>query len=92
MATGTKKDALGVASNQGIQDKYNIAAAAMAGFNALPLSGDVNPLIAFWTGAGAITLTNYNSIPIGSIIIDTQAFKIHIKQAAATWKSSAAYT
>lgn len=47
---------------------------------------------ATWLGSGALTLTNYNGFPIGSTIVDTQAFKIHMKTSATAWKSSAAMT
>lgn len=49
-----------------------------------------NPHIAFYRGSDAITLSNYNGLPIGSVIFDFQAFKTHYKTAATTWKSSAA--
>lgn len=43
-----------------------------------------------YTGSEAITLTNYNNFPVGSVIEDVQAFKTHYKTDATTWKSSAA--
>ena len=49
--------------------------------------------LAVYYGTSAITLANYAGLPKGYIIIDTQAYKIHMKVAAAgtsTWKSSAA--
>lgn len=48
---------------------------------------------ALYTGTSAITLANYAGLPKGYVIIDPQAYKIHMKIAAAgtsTWKSSAA--
>lgn len=47
------------------------------------------PYICVYYGDG-ITLANYNAFETGTIIIDTQAFKIHMKTDATTWKSSAA--
>lgn len=52
-----------------------------------------NAYHAVYSGSGAITLSNFAKMGKGSIIIDTQAFKIHMKVADAgtsTWKSSAA--
>lgn len=93
MATGTKKQAAEVASNQGIQDKYNLTAAAMANFNALPMSDpDGDWVIGRYTGSSEVTLSVYNNLPVGSIIIDTQAAKFHMKTGATTWLSSAALT
>jgi len=46
--------------------------------------------IVYYKESSAIDLTKYNDLPTGTIVIDTQAFKIHMKTAAATWKSSAA--
>ncbi|GEM_PF-6927339 len=40
--------------------------------------------------AAAITLADYNGFPIGSHILDIQAYKWHIKTGAETWKSSEA--
>jgi len=45
-----------------------------------------------YTGSGALTLSEFNNLPIGSIIFDFQAFKTHYKTAASAWKSSAAAT
>ena len=54
-----------------------------------------NPKIfanAKYYGSGAITLSNYDGFPIGSKIEDYQAYNIHYKVGASTWKSSAAAT
>lgn len=63
------------------------------GFNGKTYAGvPQQKVIGFFTGSSALTTSNYNGLPIGSIIIDTQAYKIHFKVAATTWKSSAAAT
>ena len=48
--------------------------------------------VGFYGGSGALTLSNYNGFPVGSVILDFQAFKTHYKTASTTWKSSAAAT
>jgi hypothetical protein len=72
-------------------DLYGISAAKQAGLEAEVKNGNGCTYVeGRWTGAGAITLSNYNNFPIGSIILDFQAFKTHYKTGATTWKSSAA--
>ncbi len=73
-------------------DLFGISS-GLTGLEASVVGGGVNGalyVVGFWTGSGAITLSNYNAFPIGSIIYDHQAFKTHYKTAATTWKSSAA--
>ena len=41
-------------------------------------------------GSAALTLSEFNSLPVGSEIRDFQAKKTHFKTAATTWVSSAA--
>ena len=48
--------------------------------------------VCFYTGSAALTLSEFDALPIGSIIFDMQAFKLHLHTAATTWKSSAAAT
>jgi len=74
--------------------RYGIALADMLNLKSLTVSqgepGEV--ATAVYDGAGAITLANYNGLPVGSLIVDLQIKKLHIHDAAATWKSSAAFT
>lgn len=46
--------------------------------------------IGFYSGSSGITLSNYNALPVGTVIHDKQAYKTHYHDAATTWKSSAA--
>lgn len=48
--------------------------------------------IAVYDGSGGITESNYQSLPIGSLIIDVQAAKIHMVQNATTIVSTGALT
>jgi len=75
--------------------RYGIASAAMEKIEELQCMQREGKevVLAFYDGgaaAAAITLGDYNGLPLGSIIFDRQAFKVHQLAAAATWKSSAA--
>ena len=74
-------------------DLFNITPSADIEF--LPLSGGNGngKAIAWYSGSGAISLTDYKNLPKGSIIHDLQAHKDHEKVGEAgtdTWVSSAA--
>ena len=95
MATaGYKKPNLAVNSGQSWIDSYAVTnATAIAGAEFLNVGANgKNFLVGFWTGAGAITTSWFNNMPIGTVILDYQAYKTHYKTAATTWKSSAAAT
>ncbi len=67
----------------------------LTGMEVEVVGGGVNGALycrGIYTGSDAITLSNYNNFPIGSVIHDYQAYKTHYKTAATTWKSSAAAT
>ncbi len=72
--------------------RYSITAAAIANLKCLRVTQGVGEEVveATYVGTGAITLADFNGLPIGSVITDTQAFKTHMKTGATTWKSSAA--
>jgi len=72
---------------------YNLygVTSGIADLDVFLLGGNgANYPVGFYKGSGAITLSNYNNLPIGTVIFDFQAFKTHYKTAASTWKSSAA--
>lgn len=97
MATGRKLRNSQVIDGVSFMDAYEIDLADASNLqNVVRISGNdsgKNDIVfAVYTGAGAITLANYNGFPAGSVIFDTQAFKIHLKIDATTWKSSAAFT
>lgn len=81
--------------NQGWMDRYQITAGT-DDLEVLVLGANNNvQVLAFYNGSGAINLTNYKNFPLGSLIFDRQAKKIHQKNAASetdTWVSSSAYS
>lgn len=97
MATGVKLRNSQVIDGVSFMDAFNIAYADANNLqNAVRIGGNADKksevVFAVYTGTGAITLTNYNGLPVGSVIFDVQAFKIHLKTGATAWKSSAAFT
>lgn len=48
--------------------------------------------ICFYTGSGALTLSEFNNLPVGTVIFDVQSKKWHLHTDATTWVSSAAST
>lgn len=97
MATGKKLRNSQIIDGVSFMDAYNIALNDANNLsNALLVSGNADykqtVVYANYTGTGAIALANYNGFPVGSVIFDFQAFKIHLKTGATTWKSSAAFT
>jgi len=84
----------GVVAHHGVPpvERYGVAAAAIEKLKMIEVhQNDAGEVVeATYDSAGAITLADYNGFPIGSRILDLQAFKWHIKTAATTWLSSAA--
>lgn len=85
MATGVKKRVSQWMDGISIQDAFGISAATMENVeNPAWLSGDNKDKVVLWyVGTGAITLTDFNGLPKGSIIHDLQAHKDHEKTGAA---------
>lgn len=97
MATGVKLRNSQVIDGVSFMDAFNIPLAAANNLqNVVRISGNDSKksevVFATYTAASAITLSDYNNFPVGSVIFDTNAFKIHLKTGATTWKSSAAFT
>ena len=97
MATGVKLRNSQIIDGVSFMDAFNIALADANNLqNAIRISGNADKkndiVFAVYTGSGAINLANYNGLPVGSVIFDMQAFKIHLKTGATAWKSSAAFT
>ncbi len=97
MATGVKLRNSQIVDGVSFMDLFNIPLAAASKLsNVLIISGiadDKKTVVqANYTNTTAITLSDYDNFPVGSIIFDFQAFKTHLKTGATTWKSSAAYT
>lgn len=97
MATGVKKRNSQLIDGVSFMDKFGITLAAADKLTSVQILSGIDDskgltVHAAYTGASAITLTDYNGFPVGSVIIDFQAFKIHLKTGATTWKSSAAFT
>lgn len=97
MATGVKLRNSQVIDGVSFMDAFNIDLAdANKLQNAMRVSGNAykksDVVFAVYTGTGAIILANYNGFPVGSVIFDMQAFKIHLKTGNTAWKSSAAFT
>lgn len=69
------------------KDKYSISDAAAdvvkVGVCFAAEGGEVVRLIC----DGAITLTDYNNLPVGSEVLDTVGFTYNLKCGATTWKS-----
>jgi hypothetical protein len=89
----TKRSTMKIQGGRTLDDMFAITTNA-AYIEILPVGANGNTFgVGIYLGTSAITLANYAGLPKGSIIIDTQAYKIHMKIAAAgtsTWKSSAA--
>ncbi len=97
MATGVKLRNSQVVDGVSFMDLFNIPLTAAQNLsNVLIITGTSQNgktvVQANYTGASAITLSDYNNLPVGSVIFDFQAFKTHLKTGSTTWKSSAAYT
>lgn len=97
MATGVKLRNSQVIDGVSFMDAFSIDLADANNLqNAVILSGNADKksevVFAVYTGAGAITLAKYNGLPVGSVIFDMQAFKIHLKTGKTVWKSSLAFT
>ncbi len=97
MATGVKLRNSQVIDGISFMDMFNITLAAAQKLQNVEIitgtqDGNTTVVRANYTGTGAITLTDYNNLPTGSVIFDFQAFKVHLKTGATTWKSSAAFT
>jgi hypothetical protein len=84
---------LAVNENQGWMDRFGITLHT-DDLEVLVLGANNNTrVIAWYNGSGAITLSDYANLPLGSIIFDLQAHTTVEKAAAAgtsTWKTSAA--
>jgi DNA-binding sugar fermentation-stimulating protein len=72
--------------------RYGIAAAAMEKLKRFraEINDSGETVDAVYDDAGAITLADYNGLPIGSEIRDLESKKTHWKTGATTWVSSAA--
>lgn len=98
MATGKKRLWAREVDSDSWEDLFGITTGAsdlMTVSAQRSVDGSGNNVIvvnAVYNGSSGITLSNYNGLPVGSVIVDVQAFKIHMKTAATTWKSSAAMT
>lgn len=97
MAAGKKQNNATFSQNQtSWEDKWGINAGGLTNATRATLKvgilsnedGDVAHVV--YTGSAALTLSEFNSLPVGSVILDFQAYKTHYKTAATTWKSSAA--
>lgn len=79
--------------NQGWMDRFQITAGT-DDLEVLVLgANEATCIIAFYTGSGAINLTNYKNFPLNTMIWDRQAHKTHEKAAVSetdTWVSSSA--
>lgn len=97
MAAGKKQNNAIVSQGQtSWEDLFGINAggltnATRATLKVAIITNDNGNIAQVWyTGSAALTLSEYNALPVGSMIFDFQAYKTHYKTAATTWKSSAA--
>lgn len=100
MAAGGSRDVYTVPTMHGDPPtvRYGVTAAAIEKLMSITCNQNsaggetVHAVYDGGSGAAAINLADYDGFPIGSEILDVQAFKRHQKTGAATWKSSVADT
>lgn len=96
MATGTKQNNVVQGQGASVEDLFGIDFGDLTNATRLNLQAEIKngPIrtfaVLYYSGTGALTLSEFNNLPVGSYIIDFQAFKIHLKTGSTTWKSSAA--
>jgi hypothetical protein len=81
--------------NQGWMDRFNITLHTDDLEVFVIGANGITKCLCWYKGSGAITLSDYANLPLGSIIFDEQAHTTIEKAAAAgtsTWKTSAART